>query len=186
MKSMISAFVIATGGVLSLAPAGANAADGTITISGTVTDTTCSINGSASGTPADLLVTLPSVPASALTTSGAVAGTSNAADLRFVLTGCTGAATKAIANFENGQTIDQSTGLLANQGGTAKNVEVQLLNAQMQPINVLTGRNNDISTSGVAITGGAATLQYFAQYYALDAAQAGTVYTSVQYTMQYQ
>ncbi|EIF35485.1 P pilus assembly protein, pilin FimA [Burkholderia sp. Ch1-1] len=186
MKSMISSILIATGGVLSLAPVGAHAADGTINFSGAVLDTTCSINGTASGTSANLSVTLPSVSASALTTSGAVAGISNAADVRLVLTGCTGAATKAIANFENGQTIDQSTGLLANQGGTAKNVEVQLLNEQMQPINVLTGTNNDIGTNGVAIAGGAATLQYYARYYALDAAQAGSVYTSIQYTIQYQ
>lgn len=186
MKSVISSILVASAGALCLAPVGAYAADGTITFSGVVTDTTCSINGTASGTQADLAVTLPSVSAGALATAGAVAGTTNATDIRLVLSGCTGAATKAIANFENGMTVDQSTGFLANQGGNAKNVEVQLLNAEMQSINILTGANNDISTDGVAIVDKTATLQYYARYYALDAAEAGTVNTSVQYTVQYQ
>ena len=68
----------------------------------------------------------------------------------------------------------------------AQNVEVRLLNVNMQPINILTGQNNDVASNGTAITGGSAVLKYFAQYYATDKAQAGSVSTSVQYTMQYQ
>jgi len=171
-----------------LASFGAQAADGTITINGTITDSTCSINGAASGTAADSTVTLPSVPAGALSSTGATAGTSNPSDIRFSLTGCTGSATKAVARFENGPTVDQATGNLVNQAGTgaAGNVQVQLLNSQRQPINITTNANNDAATSGVDITSGNADLTYFGRYYATGAATAGAVSTSVQYTMDYQ
>lgn len=186
MKSITHTLAFATGGLLGLASFGAHAADGTITITGTITDTTCSINGKATGTPADKSVTLAPVPTGSLSSAGAVAGTSSPTDLQLNLTGCSGTATKAVARFENGPTVDQSNGYLSNTGGTAKNVEVRLLNAQMQPINVTTNSSNQIATNGAAITSGAATLQYFAQYYATGVAQAGTVNTSVQFTMAYQ
>jgi major type 1 subunit fimbrin (pilin) len=188
MKSFISAFALVTGAMLGLASVGAHAADGTITINGTVSDSTCSINGAASGTPANMAVGLPMVPASALSSSGATAGTSAATDLVFNLTGCTGSATKAVAVFENGPTVDQSTGNLKNTATTApaQNVQVQLLNASLLPINIVTGANNDITNNGATITGNAATLKYFAQYYATGKAQSGAVDTTVQYTMQYQ
>jgi major type 1 subunit fimbrin (pilin) len=185
MKSKISAIVIAAGGLMGFASLGAHAADGTITFTGSVTDTTCSINGAASGTPANTTVTLAPVSTTALSVTGEVAGMSSPADLQLKLTGC-GTAAKAIASFENGPTVDQTTGNLANVGGTAQNVQVQLLNAQMQPINILTSLNNSLDTNGTAITAGAGTLQYYSQYYATGASKAGTVNASVQYTMQYQ
>ncbi|BCF91966.1 MULTISPECIES: fimbrial protein [Paraburkholderia] len=179
---------IAAIGLMAFLSTAAQAADGTITITGSVSDTTCSINGKASGSPADLAVTLPTVQAGSLTTAGATAGMSNLGDIRFSLSGCSGAATKAIARFENGPTVDQSSGNLTNQASAspALNVQVRLLNANTQPINVLTGDNNNFATNGATITGGSATLNYFAQYYATGKAQPGNVSTSVQYTMQYQ
>lgn len=188
MKAIFSASRVVAGSLLCLVAIGAHAADGTITITGTITDTTCSINGTATGSAADKSVVLPTVSASSLATQGAVAGTSNPTDLTFNLTGCTGTATKAVARFENGSTVDQTNGYLKNQSatGAATNVEVRLLNASMQPINITTGANNDIATNGAAITSGSAALQYFAQYYATGKAAAGALSTSVQYTMQYQ
>ncbi|SOE99177.1 Pilin (type 1 fimbria component protein) [Burkholderia sp. OK233] len=168
MKSILPAIAIATGGLLGLASFGAEAADGTITFTGSVSNTTCSINGVASGSPADVTVPLKEVTASSLAAAGA--------------TGCTGAATKAVANFENGPTVDQTTGNLTNTTGSAKNVQVQLLNAQRQPINVVTSLNNDIATNGADINAGSGNLQY----YSTGGAQPGSVNTSVQYTMQYQ
>ncbi len=57
----------------------------------------------------------------------------------------------------------------------------------MQPINIVTSVNNDIADRTARLSPPArATLQYYAQYYATGAAKAGTVNTSVQYTMQYQ
>jgi|HubBroStandDraft_5_1064220.scaffolds.fasta_scaffold22952_3 major type 1 subunit fimbrin (pilin) len=188
MKSFISAFALVTGVLLGLASVSAQAADGTITFSGTVSDSTCSINGAASGTPANMAVTLPVVPASSLSATGATAGTSAATDLVFNLTACTGAATKAVAVFENGSNVDQSNGTLKNTATTApaQNVQVQLLNASLLPINIVTGSNNDIASNGATISGNAASLKYFAQYYATGKAQSGAVATTVQYTMQYQ
>jgi major type 1 subunit fimbrin (pilin) len=185
MKSKLSAIVIATSSMLGLASFGAYAADGTISFTGSVTDSTCSINGATSGTPADLAVTLAPVSITALSVTGEVAGTSSPADLQLKLTGC-GTVSKAIASFENGPNVDQSSGNLVNVGGTAKNVQVQLLNSQMKPINILTSQNNTLDTDGIVMTAGAGTLQYYAQYFATDAAVAGTVNASVQYTLQYQ
>lgn len=186
MKLSLPAIAIAAGSLFGLVPLGAHAADGTISFTGTVTDSTCSINANASGTAADVSVPLVPVPTGSLAIAGAVAGTTNPTDLQLNLTGCSGTATKAIARFENGATVDQSNGYLSNMGGTAQNVDVRLLNAQMQPINITTGANNDISTNAVTITGGTATLQYFAQYYATGVAAPGTVSSSVQYSMEYQ
>ena len=184
-KRIVSTAVI---GLMALLSTAAQAADGTITFTGSVTDTTCSINGTASGTAADVAVILPTVQAGSLPAAGATAGTSSLGDVRLTLSGCSGAATKAIARFENGPTVDQSSGYLTNQASAtpAQNVQVRLLNANAQPINVLTGANNTLATNGATITGGAATLNYFAQYYATGKAQPGNVSTSVQYTMQYQ
>jgi major type 1 subunit fimbrin (pilin) len=155
MKSILPAIAIATGSLLGLASFGAHAADGTITITGTLSNTTCSINGKASGTAADVAVTLPTVSAGTLSAAGAVAGTSSPTGITMALT-------------------------------PATNVEVRLLNASMQPINIVTGLNNDIAGNGATITTGSANLKYFAQYYATGKATAGNVSTNVQYTMQYQ
>ena len=182
MKAILPALAIS--GLLGLASLGASAADGTITITGTVTDTTCSINGTAAGADASRTIVLEPVTASSLASAGATAGTSIPADLAFKLTGCTNATT-AIANFENGPTVDQTTGNLKNSG-TAQNVQIQLLNAGLNPINITTNSNNQFAADGVPITGGVANLQYYARYYATGKATAGTVDTSVQYTMQYQ
>jgi major type 1 subunit fimbrin (pilin) len=166
----------------------AHAADGTITVNGTVSNTTCSINGMANGSPANVTATLPTVTAGALATAGATAGISNPGDIALVLSGCSGPATKAVARFENGTTVNQTSGNLVNQASAspATNVEVRLLNQKLQPINLVTNANNDIATNGAAISAGAATLHYFAQYIATGKATAGAVNTTVQYTMQYQ
>nr|WKF59873.1 Major fimbrial subunit SMF-1 [Paraburkholderia busanensis] len=185
MKAIFPAIAIATSGLLGLASFGAHAADGTITITGTVSDSTCSINGKATGTSADKSITLPTVSAGSLSAAGNVGGMSSPTDLVLALSGCSGTATKAIARFENGPTVDQTSGYL-NNSGTATKVQVRLLNGQMQPINITTNANNDISTNSATIAGGAANLKYFAQYYSTGVATAGTVNTSVQYTMQYQ
>ncbi|WP_168791901.1 fimbrial protein [Paraburkholderia aromaticivorans] len=187
-QRIISGLIVAAMGTTALLSMKAHAADGTITFTGSISDTTCSINGVTSGNPADIAVTLPPVPAGALASAGATAGTTNAGAIQMQLTGCSGAATKAIARFENGSTVDQSNGYLANQSmvAPAQNVEIRLLNTNMQPINILTESNNDISANGAPITAGNATVKYFAQYFATGKAAAGSVSSSIQYTMQYQ
>jgi major type 1 subunit fimbrin (pilin) len=186
MKSFISTIAAAaTLATIALGSTSANAADGTITFTGAVTDTTCSIDAKAVGS-ADKNVTLPTVTSSTLGSKGSTAGTTAATDLTFALSGCS-TETKAVARFENGPTIDQTTGYLANQAPAgAQNVQVRLLNGSRLPINVVTGENNDMAGNGAAIVAGAADLKYFAEYYATGKATAGPVNTSVQYTVDYQ
>jgi major type 1 subunit fimbrin (pilin) len=188
MKSLFSTFAFVSAGLLGVASINAQAADGTVAIRGAVADTTCSINGATAGSQANVSVYLPVVPAGSLAVAGDVAGTSNMGDIQMVLSGCAGLATKAIARFENGSTVDQSNGFLKNEflGNGAKNVEIRLLNDQLQPIDIRNGNNNRISDNGKPITGGSAILNYFAQYIATGKAEAGPVTTSVEYTMQYE
>jgi major type 1 subunit fimbrin (pilin) len=186
MKSFISTIAAAaTLATIALGSTGANAADGTITFTGAVTDTTCSIDAKTVGA-ADKNITLPTVTNSTLGAKGSTAGATAATDLTFALSGCS-TETKAVARFENGPTIDQSTGYLTNQAPAgAENVQVRLLNASHMPINVVTGENNDMAGNGVAIVSGNADLKYFAEYYATGKATAGPINTSVQYTVDYQ
>jgi major type 1 subunit fimbrin (pilin) len=187
MKSFLSTVAAAaTLATIALASTGANAADGTITFTGSVTDTTCSIDAKVAGS-ADKNVTLRPVTAGTLASKGQTAGTTDGTDLTFALSGCS-TETKAVARFVNGPTVDQTTGYLENQApvGGATNVQVRLLNASRAPINIVTGDNNDMDGNGVQLVTGAANLKYFAEYYATGKATAGPVNTSVQYTFDYQ
>ncbi|MFM0179095.1 fimbrial protein [Paraburkholderia aspalathi] len=189
MKSFLPA--LAAVSVLGFASLNASAADGSFIINGTVTASTCSINGTANGTAYSKNITLPTVAATALSSAGATAGPSQASDIQINLTGCSAQTTKAVATWENGAAVDQATGNLVNQAstGAAGNVEVQLLNAAMQPIDIRSNTNNTLANNGVTVTGGNTTapLQYYAQYIANGgAASAGAVKATAAFTMSYQ
>jgi major type 1 subunit fimbrin (pilin) len=165
----------AVAGLASIAPA--FAADGTITINGSVTSTTCTITGGGNVT-----VALPAATTAALATNGAVA---NRTPFAINLTGCA-ANTKATAYFEPAANIDATTGNLRNAtgAGNATNVQVQLFNADTTAIN-LAGVAGSQNSKQVTI-GTAAPMNFYAGYYATGQATAGTVTTSVMYTLQYQ
>ncbi|RSN73663.1 fimbrial protein [Acinetobacter haemolyticus] len=165
--------------------ANVQAADGTITINGLVTDKTCNIV-----TPAgkDFTVTLPTVSRQTLANAGDVAGRT---PFQINLEDCS--AGKVATYFEPGATVDFNTGRLINQAG-AENVQVQLLGENNQFIPVLAV---SVDANGAAGTqdnsqwidvaeGGSADLNYYAEYYATGASTAGEVTTSVQYTIIYQ
>jgi major type 1 subunit fimbrin (pilin) len=156
MKFLLSTIALISAGLIGIVSIDAQAADGTLAIRGAVADTTCSINGLASGSQANIDVNLPVVPASSLAVTGDVAGTSHMGDIQMVLSGCSGMATKALARFENGPTVDQANGYLKNEflGNGAKNVEIRLLNDQLQPIDIRNGINNEIVDNGKPITSG--------------------------------
>jgi len=160
----------------------ANAADGTITINGLVTDKTCEII-----TPQgkDFTVTLPTVSKQTLAKAGDVAGRT---PFTINLGDCSEG--KVATYFEPGATVDFATGRLNNQDAAgAKNVQVQLLGSNNQFIPVLAAGANGAQTNSqwVDVTdGGSADLNYYAEYYATDASSAGKVSTSVQYTIIYQ
>jgi major type 1 subunit fimbrin (pilin) len=180
MKSIFPAIVLATGGLLGLASFATHAADGTVAVGGSVVDTTCSISVNGSGPNAT--VALPPVSTGSLKVNPSSAGTT---PFTIALSNCSGVATKAIAQFEGNEAYITGAGALVNYG-TAFRVYVRLLNAQRQPIDLNTGGNNQIGINAVTISGGAANLQYFAEYYAPGGAGAGTVQAYAQYTMQYQ
>lgn len=180
MKKNFIAAAIVTASIM--CAGSAFAVDGTITINGKITDTTCDI--SVNGATNNGTVTLPTIQATALPAAGEVAG-STPFDIK--LSSCSGSTLGTASTlFEPGTYVDMSTGRLNNSAsGTASNVQVQLLNSALSPIKAGAAQpsQNDIP---VDISSGAATLNYFAQYYATGAASAGTVNTQVDYTIVYQ
>src|SRR5690606_11398524 len=93
--------------MLAIVPLAANAADGTITFVGQVTDKTCTI-----ATPGGVnqVVTLPTVSRATLGAAGATAGRT---PFSINLTGCS--AGDVATYFEPGATVDFATGRLVNQ-----------------------------------------------------------------------
>jgi major type 1 subunit fimbrin (pilin) len=197
-KTVLSAVLAATFGLVALIPQHASAADGTITFNGTITDTTCTITGGGAATgTGNITVTLPTVSTSALATDGATAGDTNFSLVLGGGTKCANGKTAALW-VETSQTpaLDTSTGALKNQStGGAGNVQVRMVNpANNQPINLgvnaavtngatIIAANNQPAATIAANT---ATLNYLAQYLAKGgAATAGKVSTYLTYSMQY-
>jgi len=178
MKNLLATALIAAVGFAALAPNQASATDGTININGSVNASTCKINGGAS--PATVNVTLPTVSTTSLAGAGATAGRTA---FTLALSAC-GALTKAQTFFEPGPTI-MADGNLKNATGSATGVEVQLLNNDFSTIN-LAGTASTQNSQQATLASGAGNLNYYAQYFATAAAGAGTVTTSVQFTMLYQ
>ncbi len=178
-KSLFSTALVAGLGLVAFGANTAHAVDGTINITGKVISSTCQINGGAS--PAAINVTLPNVSTTSLNTAGAVAGRT---PFSIALTGC-GSLTKATTYFEPGPTV-LADGNLKNTAVTAAaGVEVQLLNGDFSAVN-LAGATGSQNSATANISSGAATLNYYAQYYANAAAGSGNVTSSVQFTMLYQ
>jgi major type 1 subunit fimbrin (pilin) len=125
---------------------------------------------------------LPTVSKASLASSGVVAG---ATSFTLNLSGCT-AGNTINAYFEAGPTVSSVTGNLIN-GGTAGNVEVQLLTNSGVPIAVgssgqATSASN-VTTASHSVTGG--TLNYVDRNYATGVTTSGTVATSVTYSLTY-
>lgn len=153
----------------------ASAADGTINFTGSISNQTCTIEGN-TGTTAKT-VTMDRVAASSMAAIGQPAGRK---DFSLTLTGCTGSS--ALVRFEQGATVDSATGNLINQAAGGSNVQIQILNANFNPINLQTNANS-LST---AITDEAVSMKFYAQYVAATApATAGQVTSSVQFSMDY-
>lgn len=173
----------ALGSSVLLAASGAFASDGTITITGQVTDSSCNI--AVNGGTADYTVTLPTVSKDVLASDGAVAG---ASAISFSLSGCP--ASGAVRAYFEPTNVDPSTGnLLNNAASPADNVQVQVLNQSGTAIDLRDNSNNPFTNfiddgSG---TSGTADFTYSAQYIAVGgAAAAGQVDTALVYTLDYQ
>jgi major type 1 subunit fimbrin (pilin) len=159
------------------------ASDGTISFTGAVVASTCVVTlngGSSSGT-----VTLPSVPTTILAASGNTAGPTN---FTLNLTGCGLVTGKTTVNafFEAGSTVNPVTGNLINSGA-ATNVALQLLVASTSA-QIIPGSPTQAQPTGVtliATPGASGDLNYVVQYYATGVSTAGTVTSSVTYSLAY-
>lgn len=182
--SKLSAVLALTVGTASISSFSTQASDGTITFSGKVTDQTCTIS-----TPGgkDFTVTLPTVSSSTLTGSDTTAGRTPFA---INLTACSKG--EVATYFEPGATVDFSTGRLTNQEKTdpAKNVDIQLLgsNNKFLPILAIDASGSQTNSQWVSVAedGDSADLNYYAEYYATGAVEAGSVASSIQYSIIYQ
>lgn len=178
-KTLLSTALVAVMAAVGFAPT-AQAADGTITITGKVVANSCSFKvngGSASST-----VVLPVVFYTDLAGSGSVTG---ATPINISVTGCDSNLTSVQEKFSGANIL--TDGNLKNSGTAGTAVEVQLTNSSGTALDL--GTNGGLGNSPVVnITGGAATMAFKAQYYApaaLTAANVGTVSTTVTYTTQY-
>lgn len=157
------------------------AADGTISFTGQIQANTCTINGNGTGSN-NFTVALPSALTTNLTTGGQTAGRTS---FQIALTGCP-SATNVHTFYEAGATTDASSGRLNNTTvvGGAANVQIQLLNGDTTIIKA--GFSDTLQNSkSVALSSNAATLTYYAEYYATGATTAGAVTSNVAYTIVY-
>lgn len=185
MKNTTLAFaVMASLGLMSSSAFAAST--GTITFNGELTDTTCNVDINGQGS--DATVTLPTVSVNQLTQDKDVTGrTSFNMNLSDCVIGTANGKSKVSAFFQPGTTVDLSSGRLKNVGGSATNVQLQLLDAtgDFKVINV--GNTDQVNAMAYVdiSSDGKATLPYAVEYYALGQTTPGTVTSSVVYNLQY-
>ncbi|MDO1528616.1 fimbrial protein [Fulvimonas sp. R45] len=182
---LASTLVVATAALLA-SPMAARAADGTITFNGDITGQTCDINGNGTGGK-DFTVTLPTVSKSTLASAGSWAGRT---PFTIGLSNCSPANGNVSTYFEPGTSVDLATGQLIVDSGAnaATNVELALLNGDTSQIHVgaTTAGADSSGSESVALSSGAATLNYYVQYVAYNgAATEGSVASRVNYTLVY-
>jgi len=157
----------------------AQATDGTINFTGSVTGTTCNITVNGSAAPAAATVRLAPAPQNELNAAGA---TSTPTPFEMALTGCTSTG-RVSAHFENGNGVD-FLGRVINTG-TATNVDLQLYDNMAGTGAAIRAGYGDARTT-VQIAGGNATLKYGVQYVATGQATPGTVVGAVTYRIVYE
>jgi major type 1 subunit fimbrin (pilin) len=163
---------------LALAAAAAHASDGTIAITGNVTSSTCTVKGDGSG--GNVSVTLPKIATSTL---AAATDTGGFKPIIISLSGCGDSAGVVKAGFEPGPNVDPVSGRLniSSSADAAKNVQLQLRNSDGSVIRV----GDESTVAGVGLVDGAARLDYAVGYYATGQATAGSVNSSVTYSIVY-
>lgn len=180
-KLLLSAALVSAVAGAALAPRSASASDGLITINGTITATSCTITA---GTGGNVTVNLPTISNTSIATKGSSAGRTA---FTIALSGC-GTLTKATTYFESSPLV-MTDGNLKNSAttGASTGTEVQLLNGADSSIINLTGGTGSQNVTQATISGGTATLPYYAQYFASVAGvPAGTVASTITYVMSYQ
>lgn len=172
-------------GVVSLSVMANN---GKIRFEGRVTDTTCVVDVNGQGD--DALVKLPDVSTKLLDADKKTAGRTF---VNFTLTGCTLAngITQAGVFFRAGDSIN-TAGRLDNTEvgvGGARNVELQILNTDRDPMDLSKGSGEQNATLEI-ISGpagaGTAIIKHYVEYYATAQAGPGLVKSNVEYEIDYE
>ncbi|WP_175886187.1 fimbrial protein [Burkholderia sp. BCC0044] len=179
MNKKLTLASIATA-IAAFAPLAAHAYDGTVNFSGALSGASCEIK--VNGADNNGTVQLPTVGSAQLGAPGKVAGATN---FTIELSKCQNAGESVRAFFEAGPNVDNSNGTLINRAATnaATNVAVQLLDTYGNVLKA--GHDSQRTVTPVALKNNAATLVYGAQYYATAATTAGSVSTSVTYSIDY-
>jgi major type 1 subunit fimbrin (pilin) len=181
-KSALVASIALLMGVSSFANA---ASTGTITFDGNITDNTCNVDVNGAGS--DATVTLPTVSANQLVFPADVTGRTT---FNMNVSGCELGNTfsRVAAYFQPGASVNRDSGRLTNIGGSAANVELQLLDVSGSYGVINVGNTDQItSMTFVNVNGtGNATLPYAVEYYSTGDTGPGTVKSSVVYNLQYE
>ncbi|MFC3814984.1 fimbrial protein [Lysobacter sp. GCM10012299] len=183
-------------GALSLAMLGSGSAfaasNGTLNFEGAVTAVTCNVGVNGSGA-SDATVTLPTVPATTLDAAGKVAGRTF---MRFGLldTTCSDGTGGAIPDsvsifFTANSDIDVATagiGRLRNTAvGGAQNVALQILGADLMPINLYGDAVAQAAGANTVAAQQGAVLNRYIEYYATGVSTAGSVRSIARYELNY-
>jgi major type 1 subunit fimbrin (pilin) len=167
-----------------LSPLNALAFDGTITFQGNITNGTCAV--STTGGSADMAVMMPNTPSSALARAGA---TSQTISFSINLSKCSADMFNNVSAYFQSPNTNSATGNLKNTVATggATNVEVQILDRSVSPINLTFSPEEQYgSSSGTSrIVNGAAVMNYGARYIATGPIKPGLLTTSTNYTVIY-
>ena len=156
--------------------------NGTINITGKVTDTSCSLDSAGASTS----VKLPSVNKSLLSTAGSSTGV---AGFSLSVTGCSDGV-KVSAAFVPNSHVDANGNLKNSASDTpASNVQVQVLDKNHEVININTDDNTKQMARAVEVSGAATpvNLQYYLRYYSeAGGAVAGNVIATANFQLTYE
>jgi major type 1 subunit fimbrin (pilin) len=156
-----------------------HAVDGTVNITGMVSNVSCTVTTTAN------TIALPTVPVSALKTLGQTAGSTT---WTVSVTGCTGTPTPTSVTtfFERGATTSASGRFLntAMGPGAAQNVEVEVLTSALAIVNT-NGNPGGQNVASSPLTAGAGAQTFVFRYYATAQAVAGTYTSNFSYTLIY-
>lgn len=159
----------------------AYASDGAINFSGELVDTTCSVNVNGSVGAAPATVALPKISAATLGTANATAGQTH---FYIMLDACSGINKTASAYFEAGSGVDTSTGNLKNTG-TAQQTQLQLLDFINNRLVIKPGDITQIKMNTLGLNPDKTYLHYAVQYISTGVATAGTVRSTVTFSIFY-
>ncbi len=152
----------------------AQAADGTVHFTGTITADACTING---GTTGPLEVALGTVASSAM---AGVGTKSTPTKFTIALTECDASLTSAAVKFDGTADATDATLLKLDSDSTATGVGIEIGEADGTPLGLFT------ASKSVAIASGAASLDFVGRYKSTAAAPvAGAANGTSQFTINY-